>query len=1106
MSSGMRRTARKAGRVRTESMIDRLGKKDLSEGIDLWDRDYLLGALRLFQCKEAVGPPFEVAICLDSMGEILSTLGEEEEAAEYFELAASKYGLIGRRVLASLMQCKLAGSVDGPAAALAELDAALTDSDRALRAGQAVKLDANLARLYLFRGQLLGSMGEIEAALSALDTSIAMKPERLHVALFARGNLLEQSGRADEAVQSYKRATDYKPTFVPGLEALARLLADLERRTEARGVLDTAYRHHPKASIVREKAFAVSATGRDVEALRILDDALKKPPTGDEEEASPAAVLHKAKAAIYGDIASQPGVSAANQGTAIHDGLRELDKALKIDPADTEAQHMKEQIQALKQETSVERQEKVVAAASAKSNDRVAAEGDLVRLKGNQEGPAATVITKCASTSDVWVLDNNHSAVVVSVDPTGLVQLRNADGMVSGWQEPSLFKLDRGGLLLKGRPMAQSSMSPKRQERVHGQGITTYLARQVTEQEVEVEHRDRMVRIGDLIQSRKGEDRPESVFIPREGGGGWMKGDHEASLVVEVARDGRFRVRGTDGSLSQFLPTADFQFSDGGHCLAAGEKPRTRLVPTSGLTPTSPDSRLDRQDSDYVEPTLPRIPRVGDHVLTRDQDEFVTKLASGYGTWFIEGGHAAVVAEVNVSGDLKLRNSDGLICDWQDPTLFRFENGAKCVRGATTASMRRPFSPPRKADRDHAPVYTTNVLEAKATFRKEKSRVASLGEFVQPRTEGENTDGGITLRRADGGAIWAEDHAHLLVVGVEPGTGRLKLRTTSGDLTDWLDPNEFKFESGGVCLREGQGAAAVKKAPIVCTYKPPPPALVEVVPTREEPKRPPAEKKAALYQPEEEARNAAAGGPDKVDAWQQKIAAQREKQPPVHKGWESDDEAREDPVAAWQARHQTRQADGAPDGWDSDDERPTGGSGKRPSPGDAAEAAPQESSMFIVTRRSDGKLGIVSGKTTAVKVTPGSAAEAAGLRSGMVIMAVDGAVVASGPELMSKLRGAGQKVSILIKQKAAASPPKAVDSPPPRAAGSTPKQRSPGATASAGRGASTGRVPSAGRTAGTASTKRPAAAVSGPGSPPKIVNRPGAPTKPGAKRATVSRR
>ena len=48
-----------------------LGRKPLSEGFELWDRDYMLGALRLFQCKLEVAPPFEVAACLDAVGDIL---------------------------------------------------------------------------------------------------------------------------------------------------------------------------------------------------------------------------------------------------------------------------------------------------------------------------------------------------------------------------------------------------------------------------------------------------------------------------------------------------------------------------------------------------------------------------------------------------------------------------------------------------------------------------------------------------------------------------------------------------------------------------------------------------------------------------------------------------------------------------------------------------------------------------------------------------------------------------------------------------------------------------------------------------------------------------
>eukprot|EP00756_Hemistasia_phaeocysticola_P049536 Hpha_TRINITY_DN24034_c0_g1::TRINITY_DN24034_c0_g1_i1::g.130340::m.130340 len=95
-----------ARRIRTESMIDRLGRKPLQEGFDLWDKDYLLGAMRLFQCKLEIAPPFESAVCMDAVGEILNELDDAEEAREHFCGASDKYLLVSKRILSELMLCK----------------------------------------------------------------------------------------------------------------------------------------------------------------------------------------------------------------------------------------------------------------------------------------------------------------------------------------------------------------------------------------------------------------------------------------------------------------------------------------------------------------------------------------------------------------------------------------------------------------------------------------------------------------------------------------------------------------------------------------------------------------------------------------------------------------------------------------------------------------------------------------------------------------------------------------------------------------------------------------------------------------------------------------
>src|SRR3989338_7765918 len=90
-------------RARTQSMAQRLAKQPLSEGFDLWDRGYILGAMRLFTFKAENAPPFQVGMILDAMGHLLCSLAEWEDAKENFNYAAEKYQLIQQPILAEIM-------------------------------------------------------------------------------------------------------------------------------------------------------------------------------------------------------------------------------------------------------------------------------------------------------------------------------------------------------------------------------------------------------------------------------------------------------------------------------------------------------------------------------------------------------------------------------------------------------------------------------------------------------------------------------------------------------------------------------------------------------------------------------------------------------------------------------------------------------------------------------------------------------------------------------------------------------------------------------------------------------------------------------------------
>eukprot|EP01062_Namystynia_karyoxenos_P068169 TRINITY_DN6249_c0_g1_i1.p1 TRINITY_DN6249_c0_g1~~TRINITY_DN6249_c0_g1_i1.p1 ORF type:complete len:366 (+),score=173.42 TRINITY_DN6249_c0_g1_i1:92-1099(+) len=330
-----------ARRIRTESMIDRLGKKPLSEGFDLWDKDYTLGALRLLQCKldaqQSQGmPPYEVAQALDAVGEIMNGLDEPEEAQENYALAADKYDMIQKKVLAELMHCKAAAMKDA-AAGMERVQKFLAPFDESGQPGDAAKnQESALGRFYFYRAQLNAAAEKPEEALKDVARAIELNADRVHLAHNLQGQLLQEQGKVAEAVAAFRKAAGARPVYVPALEAL--VLAQKEAG-DVPGALDTIERAmalHPQATLIREKAFLLSEKGDDAAALEVIDKAIEQPPHEETETLSKdcgsEATLYKAKAAILADLKRFPEALAA------------VDAALKCDPEDDETTAMRKHI------------------------------------------------------------------------------------------------------------------------------------------------------------------------------------------------------------------------------------------------------------------------------------------------------------------------------------------------------------------------------------------------------------------------------------------------------------------------------------------------------------------------------------------------------------------------------------------------------------------------------------------------------------------------------------------------------------------------------------------------------------------------------------------
>eukprot|EP00756_Hemistasia_phaeocysticola_P039565 Hpha_TRINITY_DN16822_c0_g15::TRINITY_DN16822_c0_g15_i1::g.149791::m.149791 len=333
-------SGRAGGRIRTESMIDRLGKKPISEGFELWDKEYTLGALRLLQCKvdaqtAAGAPPFEVAQALDAVGEIMLELEENEEAAEHFQLAAEKYRLIQKSILADLMECKAAGSLEKLDKLLAPFDEKVAKGSDDI-AADAKKEENSVGRAYLYRAQLLLAKEDKEGALAAADLAIQLGATRVHLAHHARGTILEALGKGEEAHAAHQSALKERSCYFPALEASYQIQRDAGNLDGALETIDAALALHPQATLIREKAFILSEKGQDEEALQLLDKAIESPPHEETESLGQDTVsectLLKAKAAVLADL------------KRFDDALKALDRVLEIDADDEPAAIMKKDI------------------------------------------------------------------------------------------------------------------------------------------------------------------------------------------------------------------------------------------------------------------------------------------------------------------------------------------------------------------------------------------------------------------------------------------------------------------------------------------------------------------------------------------------------------------------------------------------------------------------------------------------------------------------------------------------------------------------------------------------------------------------------------------
>eukprot|EP01061_Rhynchopus_euleeides_P036051 TRINITY_DN60738_c0_g1_i1.p1 TRINITY_DN60738_c0_g1~~TRINITY_DN60738_c0_g1_i1.p1 ORF type:complete len:405 (+),score=174.60 TRINITY_DN60738_c0_g1_i1:70-1215(+) len=322
-------------RVRTESMIQRLAKKPLSEGFDLWDKDYLLGALRLFQCKLESSPPFEVAPCLEAIATLLAILEEYEDAIEHYTLASDKYHLIHKKHIGEMMKAKAVELKDGPEEALKLVDTIIASG----KEDGSAKEKMQLGCVYTYRADLCGKTDQLDRGVEDALKALSLGPGRMEAGdlLYLTHNQLGQLYQAipekiTEADKAFTEAVTLRPIYFQAIESLIPLKRAQDDQEGALQYIESAYELHPKAGLLREKAFLLSELGRDDEGIKVCDDGIADPPHEETEaltgNTTSVATLYKAKAAILADAGRLTEARDALQG------------AISLDTSDAEAVRM----------------------------------------------------------------------------------------------------------------------------------------------------------------------------------------------------------------------------------------------------------------------------------------------------------------------------------------------------------------------------------------------------------------------------------------------------------------------------------------------------------------------------------------------------------------------------------------------------------------------------------------------------------------------------------------------------------------------------------------------------------------------------------------------
>ncbi|EPY38969.1 hypothetical protein AGDE_04960 [Angomonas deanei] len=315
-----------AARIRSESTADKYAKKQIEEGYNLWDRDYPLGALRLFIFKAESALPFQQGELLDAASELSVQLNGKEDAKETYAIASDKYRMVQQLLLSEMMTVKILEINEGTAAAIQAMEELIKKYQKTPEEIVALtdkKERAAYARAYLYLAELYlthpSGVEELPAEqltkakeAAQLSTTVGKGVwERVHHAYNVLGDALEQSGDLQGAKEAYQSAVTLCPYYVECLERLIAVSEELSEGTPGQEehllLLEALLRAHPSADRLREKAFLLSELQGDEKALAFIAEQLNEGPPQQEMESvgeassNTACVLLKAKAAILAD-------------------------------------------------------------------------------------------------------------------------------------------------------------------------------------------------------------------------------------------------------------------------------------------------------------------------------------------------------------------------------------------------------------------------------------------------------------------------------------------------------------------------------------------------------------------------------------------------------------------------------------------------------------------------------------------------------------------------------------------------------------------------------------------------------------------------------------